>query len=101
MTFPLHSVIKAVGTDSQIRGLHRVLWKNKLTDELFTIEIPTWAKDQPAPRYYKGPKKHSLSKYEGFQAKGDLVVTSVMPHPIAGLSDDQIRQRYPQAQGPT
>ena len=100
MKIPLHGVIKGIGADSPVTGLHRVLWMNVLADRLFTIEIPTWEKEQPAPRYYKGPRKHSLSKYESLKDKGDIVITRVMPHPVAGLSDEQIRQRYPRRKKP-
>jgi putative transposase len=100
MTIPLHGVIKGVGADSPVAGLHRVLWKNAKTDLLCLIEIPTWKKDRPAPRYYKGPRKESLSKYEALEHKGDIVVTAVMPHPIAGWNDDQIRKRYPRREKP-
>lgn len=95
MSLSLHGVIKGVGTDSPVAGLHRILWVNPKLDSLTTIEIPTWQPGEPAPRYYKGPQKHSLAKFEGLKVQGDIVVTSVAPHPIAGLSDEQIRARYP------
>jgi putative transposase len=89
-------VIKGVGADSPVQGLHRVLWKNATTDRLYLIQVPTWEKDQPAPRYYRGPKSYSLSEFSALKSSGDLVVTTVLPHPIASLTDEEIKKRYPE-----
>ena len=99
MTLALHGVIKGVGTDSPLKGLHRILWINATTDKLVLIEVPTWPKDKPAPRYYRGPQTHSLSTFSALELSGDVVVTSVHPHPMASLSDDAIRKRYPMREG--
>lgn len=95
MTIALHCVLKGLGENSPIKGLQRVLWINNEIDEIYFIEIPTWEKDKSAPRYYKGPSKHSLSKLEETIASGDICITTVLPPTMAGWTDDQIRKRYP------
>jgi putative transposase len=92
---PLHGVIKGVGSDSPIEGLHRILWLNDKMDLLTTIEIPTWQPGQAAPRYYKGPEDRALSAYLLLKHEGHIVITNVAPHPIAGMTDAEIRVRYP------
>ena len=72
MSLPLHGVIKGVGSDSPIEGLHRILWLNDKMDLLTTIEIPTWQPGQAAPRYYKGPEDRALSAYLLLEHEGRL-----------------------------
>lgn len=100
MGVPPNGVIKGVGGDAPVQGLHRILWKNVRTDVLCTIEIPTWPKDSPAPRYYRGPVKRRLSEIEEFREQGHVVVTTVMPHPLSIMTDAQIEQRYPRRTKP-
>ena len=58
------------------------------------------AEEPTRTQVLQGPRKESLSKYVALEDKGDIVVTTVMPHQIAGLSDEQIRQRYPRREKP-
>ncbi len=96
MKFALHGVIKGVGDDSPIQGLHRIVWLNEKTNQLFAVRIPTWNKDEPVPRYYKGPKEYEYAALGILKLGGHIVETQVAPHVLAGMTDEQIRKRYPQ-----
>ena len=100
MTFALHGVIKNIGGGSPIKGLHRVVWVNEASNRLFTVPIPTWQKDEATPRYYKGPQERDLAEFLLLKLTGDIVETTVAPHRLSTLSDDQIRKRYPRRAKP-
>lgn len=91
----LNSVVKGVGADAPVSGLHRVLWKSAERDEVYLIEIPTWPAGAPAPRYHRSPKKLALSKLVAWEAAGEITVTQVVLNPVMLLSDQEIRELYP------
>src|SRR5471032_930017 len=100
MKIQLKSVLKGVGSDSPLSGLHRVLWvqDRSATEEGFivTIQIPTRTKGAPPVRYWKSPERHSLDAVMAAIEQSTVVQTKIEMPPLVHLTDDQIRRRYPQ-----
>lgn len=105
MSIRINDVLRGVLPTSPFDGVHRVLWihadPDRGWDLLVTIEIPVQSSNTPATRYYKAPVKRELSIVEAAMAAGTVVITRPALAALAHLSDDAIRERYPQRKSAT
>lgn len=99
MTIQLNAILRGVADDSPLRGLHRVLWVED--DLIVTIPIPVRMPGEPSVRYWKKPQRHSLSVIRAAIDEQKLIVTSLDLPPLVYLTDEQIKERYPQRSTPT
>ena len=99
MGIKINDVLMSVLPSAPFDGLHRVIWvhvdSERGLDLAVTIEIPTRPSGAPSIRYYKGPVKRKYSAIDSAVDSGEIVITRLAPPPLAHLSDDAIRERYP------
>lgn len=96
MDIKINDILKEITEFSPIKGFHRVLWVNPKANVVVTIEIPICDRNKPYPRFFLGPRKHTLSILFQSISLGYISVEkgSVIP-PLAHLSDAEIREQFP------
>lgn len=94
------TVIRSTHNTLELSGTHRVLWTCEDTDQISLIPIPQ-AKEHAPIRYFPSPFIFRLSRVFSLMHDTRLIGTKIVLPTLVTMSDDQIRNRYPQRQTET
>lgn len=94
----VNDVYRSINDSIPLQGLYRVLWVDKMMDEVVLIPIPDLAAEDKR-RYFLGPKSLSYSTLRDYVLSGCLIKTTFRLAGIFTMSDKKLAERYPSRKG--
>lgn len=91
------TVIRSTHSTLELPGTYRVLWTCEDTNQITLIPIPDSKKNAPI-RYFPAPFTCLLSRVSSLMYESLMVESKVVLPPLVNMSDQQIRDKYPQRQ---
>ena len=87
-------LFSVVDGTSEFDGMHRILWINRESDLIVTIDVPVLI-PKPDKLYFRAPERRSLTGIESSFAAGDLQPGTLRLPGVLLMNDEEIRVRYP------